>query len=123
VGTSPINLPSRDLQTLFSLGTVGGLSDGQLLGRFAARREEAAFEALIQRHGPMAWGVCRRILRDHHDAEEAFQATFLVLARKAPTIAHRELVANWLYAVAYETDAGRPYRRRSTDLPVTSSVG
>jgi RNA polymerase sigma-70 factor (ECF subfamily) len=103
VGTSPIGTLNQDLQTLFGVGTVGGLSDGQLLGCFAARRDEAAFEALIQRHGPMVWGVCRRILRDHHDAEEAFQATFLVLARKAPSIAHRELVANWLYAVAYKT--------------------
>lgn len=100
MGTNPINLPERDLRTLFSVGTLGGLSDGYLLGRFAIHREEAAFEALIQRHGPMVWGVCRRILRDHHDAEEAFQATFVVLARKAPSIAHRELVVNWLYAVA-----------------------
>lgn len=103
MGIRPINIPSRDLQTLFSVGTVGGFSDGQHLGRFAARRDEAAFETLIRRHGPMVWGVCRRILRDHHDAEDAFQATFLVLARKAPSIADRELVANWLYAVAYKS--------------------
>ena len=51
----------------------------------------------------MVWGVCRRILRDHHDAEDAFQATFLVLARKGHSIAHRELIANWLYGVAYQT--------------------
>ena len=65
----------RDLQTLFSCGTVGGLSDEQLLDRFVARREEAIFEEIIQRHGTMVWGVCRRVLRDHHDAEDAFQAT------------------------------------------------
>src|SRR5262249_22929983 len=64
---------------------------------------EAAFEALVVRHGPMVWGVCRRTLRDPNDAEDAFQATFLVLARKAPSIAHRELVANWLFAVARKT--------------------
>src|SRR5579871_3855392 len=98
-----MSVASRDLQALFSVGTFGGLPDGRLLERFAAHREEAAFESLIHRHGPMVWGVCRRILRDHHDAEDAFQATFLVLARKGHSIAHRELVANWLYGVAYQT--------------------
>jgi RNA polymerase sigma factor (sigma-70 family) len=98
-----MNVASPDLQTLFSMGTLGGLSDGRLLERFAAQRDEAAFEALVRRHGPMVWGICRRVLRDHHDAEDTFQATFLVLARKAHSIAHRELVANWLYGVAYQT--------------------
>jgi RNA polymerase sigma-70 factor (ECF subfamily) len=98
-----MSIASRDLQTLFSVGTLGGLPDGKLLERFAAHREEATFEALVRRHGPMVWGVCRRILRDHHNAEDAFQATFLVLARKGHSIAHRELVANWLYGVAYQT--------------------
>jgi RNA polymerase sigma factor (sigma-70 family) len=94
---------SRDLQTLFRVGSVGGLSDGKLLERFTADRDEAAFEALVVRHGPMVWGVCRRILRDPNDAEDAFQATFLVLVRKASSIARREMVANWLYAVAHKT--------------------
>jgi RNA polymerase sigma factor (sigma-70 family) len=98
-----MKVASRELQTLFSEGILGGLSDGRLLERFAAHREEAPFEALLRRHGPMVWGVCRRVLRDHHDAEDAFQATFLVLARKGHSIAHRELVANWLYRVAYQT--------------------
>jgi RNA polymerase sigma-70 factor (ECF subfamily) len=93
----------RDLRILFNIGAIGGLSDGQLLERFASQREEAAFEALVHRHGPMVWGVCRRIVRNPHDAEDAFQATFLVLARKAHSLADRELVANWLYAVAYKT--------------------
>jgi RNA polymerase sigma factor (sigma-70 family) len=94
---------SRDLETLFGEGAIGGLSDEQLLGRFVARRDEAAFEALVLRHGTMVWGVCRRVLRDHHDAEDAFQAAFLVLAHKAASIAHREMLANWLYAVAHQT--------------------
>src|SRR5271170_1769637 len=81
----------------------GGLSDGQLLECFISRREEAAFEAIVRRHGPMVWGVCRRILGDHHDAEDAFQATFLVLLRKAGSVMPREMVGNWLYGVAQQT--------------------
>jgi RNA polymerase sigma-70 factor (ECF subfamily) len=93
----------HDLRTLFEAGTTGGLSDGELLARFVARRDEPAFEALVRRHGPMVLGVCRRILRDHHDAEDAFQATFLVLARKAWSVRPAELLASWLYGVARQT--------------------
>src|SRR5436190_24373687 len=78
-------------------------TDGQLLECFIARREPAALEALVRRHGVMVWGVCQRILRSHHDAEDAFQATFLVLLRKATTIVPREMVGNWLYGVAHQT--------------------
>jgi RNA polymerase sigma-70 factor (ECF subfamily) len=81
----------------------GGLSDGELLECFIACREEAAFEALVRRHGPMVLGVCRRVLGHGHDAEDAFQATFLVLVRKAASIVPRELVGSWLYGVAYRT--------------------
>src|SRR5437667_1066762 len=80
-----------------------GLTDGQLLEDYLSRRDEAALAALVQRHGPMVWGVCRRVLFNHHDAEDAFQATFLVLVRKAASIASRELLANWLYGVAHQT--------------------
>jgi RNA polymerase sigma factor (sigma-70 family) len=77
--------------------------DGTLLDRFAARRDEAAFAALLQRHGPMVYGVCRRVLGDSHDADDAYQATFLVLVRKAGSIARPELLGNWLYGVAFRT--------------------
>jgi RNA polymerase sigma factor (sigma-70 family) len=90
-------------------------SDGELLGAFLARREATAFEALVRRHGPMVLGVCRRILRQAHDAEDAFQATFLVLVRKAASIVPRQGVGNWLYGVAYRTalDARRLRARRN----------
>jgi RNA polymerase sigma factor (sigma-70 family) len=79
-----------------------GMTDGQLLGRFVEQRDEAAFAALVKRHGPMVWGVCCRLL-PHHDAEDAFQATFLVLVRKAASVRPWGMVANWLYGVARQT--------------------
>jgi RNA polymerase sigma factor (sigma-70 family) len=75
--------------------------DGQLLERFVAERDESAFAALAQRHGPLVWGVCCRVLDHAQDAEDAFQATFLVLARKAGSIARHDSVRSWLYGVAH----------------------
>src|SRR5712692_5379354 len=75
----------------------GGLTDAQLLDRFLTEHDEAAFELLVWRHGPMVLRVCRRILRDAHGAEDAFQATFLTLACKAGSIGKRESVGSWLY--------------------------
>jgi RNA polymerase sigma factor (sigma-70 family) len=79
------------------------LTDAQLLERFIENRDEAAFSALVARHGSMVMGVCLRVTRNHQDAEDAFQATFLVLARKAASISSRDLLANWLYGVAHNT--------------------
>jgi RNA polymerase sigma factor (sigma-70 family) len=80
-----------------------GLTDGRLLDFFISNGDEAAFEALVRRHGPMVWGVCRRVLQNHHDADDAFQATFLVLVRKATAVVPRDMVGNWLYGVAQRT--------------------
>jgi RNA polymerase sigma factor (sigma-70 family) len=99
-----------------------GLTDGQLLERYLSSREEAAFAALLNRHGPMIWGVCRRILSRHQDAEDAFQATFLVLVCKAACITPREKVANWLYGVAHQTAVrvrATAARRRMREKQVT----
>jgi RNA polymerase sigma factor (sigma-70 family) len=92
-----------ELQAIFEGGTVAGLTDGQLLDRFVARRAEEAepaFNALVARHGPMVLRVCRGILRNHQDAEDAFQATFLVLARKAGSLWVRDSMGPWLHGVA-----------------------
>src|SRR5262249_32601116 len=86
----------QHLRRAVLLREAAGRTDGQLLEDYLSRRDEAALAALVHRHGPMVWGVCRRVLGDHHDAEDAFQATFLVLVRRAAAIASRELVANWL---------------------------
>lgn len=81
--------------------TLEEQTDTQLLKRFAQQKDQTAFTALVKRHGPMVLAVCRRVLHDSHDADDAFQATFLVLVRKAGSIARPELLGNWLYGVAY----------------------
>lgn len=96
-------------------------TDGQLLQCFTGRQDEEAFTELVRRHGPMVLGVCRQMLRDEQDAEDAFQATFLVLARKASSIRMPEALPNWLYGVATRI-ANRARlaigRRRSREVPL-----
>jgi RNA polymerase sigma factor (sigma-70 family) len=89
------------LRRMVSLPCAGGLSDAELLQQFVAKRDEAAFEVLVWRHGPKVLGVCRHVLRHEQDAEDAFQATFLVLVRKAGSIGKRQAVGSWLSRVAY----------------------
>jgi RNA polymerase sigma factor (sigma-70 family) len=98
-----MNLVIRHLRTAALQAEGPGLTDGQLLECFVSRRETTALEVLVRRHGPMVWDVCRRILGNHYDAEDALQATFLVLVRKAGSVTPREMVGNWLYGVAHQT--------------------
>jgi RNA polymerase sigma factor (sigma-70 family) len=104
----------RHLRDLFHDGTTVGLGDGQLLARYAADRDEAAFAALVVRHGPMVLATCRAVLRHEPDVEDAFQATFLVLAKKARTVRAGEALGGWLHRVAYRASvqAGAESRRR-----------
>src|SRR4051794_12054548 len=102
------NQAFRQIRTLYALVSVGGLTDAQLVERFLDRHgphREEAFAALVHRHGPMVLGVCRRMLRGPADAEtdDAFQAVFLVLARKAGTVRRAEGLRPWLYGVAVRT--------------------
>jgi RNA polymerase sigma factor (sigma-70 family) len=98
--TSPV---LRQLRRAALVQQGAGLSDGQLLRAFLNDHDECVFEALVRRHGPMVMGVCRRILRHTQDAEDAFQAAFLVLVRKAASLAGREIVGDWLHGTALRT--------------------
>lgn len=95
------NTLQHQIDRLLKSGTLTGLTDAELLERYLTLRDEVAFEALVRLHGPMVLGLCCRLLRDRQDVEDAFQATFLILVRKAPTLRDRTLLANWLYGVAY----------------------
>jgi RNA polymerase sigma factor (sigma-70 family) len=104
MGTGRHDDGSRHVRMLFNVGTVGGLTDGQLLEWFteqSGETAELAFAALVDRHGPMVLGVCRSVLRDPHSAHDAFQATFLVLVRRAKSLWVRDSLGPWLYQVAY----------------------
>lgn len=102
MGGPSVNRLASQLGRLFDRGTVTGLSESQLLDAFVNRKDEAAFEAIVNRHGPMVLKVCRQLLRNPADVEDAFQATFVVLVLRASTLKRKELLANWLYGVAYK---------------------
>src|SRR5437762_1303503 len=93
----------RHLQELIGCQRDREVTDAQLLQRYVGQRDESAFAALIQRHGRLVWSVCYSVLHHEHDVEDAFQAAFLVLARRAGSIRRGQTVASWLYRVAYRT--------------------
>src|SRR5580765_438678 len=114
----------QHLRMVAAVQTSRVLSDSELLERFVAARDEAAFAVLIERHGPMVLGVCRRALPNFHDAEDACQATFLVLARKAASVRKKTSLSSWLHGVACRVasklkrdHARRTRREREVDAP------
>src|SRR5262245_36539804 len=117
-GTDPLSLTTHLRRMAAEASSTGGLPDAELVRRYAERHDEAAFEVLVWRHGPMVWATCRRVLRHQQDAEDAFQATFLALARSARSRGTGQAVAGWLYRVA--VNAGlklRAKRRLGAELP------
>src|SRR5262245_25344800 len=125
-------LPSvcRYIRRLAGASPSDNQSDRQLLEQFVADRDEDAFAALLKRHGPLVLGVCRQVLGDLHEAEDAFQATFLVLARKAKSIRRSESLGPWLYRVAIniartaKANAAQrqAHERRAAAMSQTSSL-
>src|SRR5262245_1945898 len=115
----------RQVRKLATPGDLPAAPDSDLLARFRATGDEAAFATLVRRHGPLVMGVCRRVLRHHQDAEDAFQATFLLLARKAASIRRRAALARWLYGVARRVaaDARRAAARRQARERRATNVG
>jgi RNA polymerase sigma factor (sigma-70 family) len=110
------------LQTLFEAGTAAGLPDPLLLERFITGRDGGAFEAIVARHGPMVLGLCRRMLTNTSDTEDAFQATFLILVRRAGTLRDRQRLGPWLYGVAHRVAVrarAQAARRHSRERQVT----
>src|SRR5450759_1788901 len=120
----PLNGVLQQNRKIAAVHTYRGFSDRDLLERFVNARDEAAFTVLIERHGPMVLGVCRRALPNFHDAEDACQATFLVLARKAASVRKKTSLGTWLHGVACRVAANlkrdharRKTRERSVDAP------
>ena len=122
MATGQWSIVLRHVQRLFQGGSLSGLSEGQLLERFASTRDEVAFEAILARHGPMVLGVCRGVLDDAHDVDDAFQATFLILVKKAGSLRDTDLLGQWLYGVARRvalrarSDASRRKARERSEV-------
>src|SRR5262249_11821729 len=118
----------RQVRTIAGAGQAP--TDAELLDAFRARRDEGAFAALVRRHGPMVLGVCTHVLRQAEDAEDAFQATFLVLARNATSIRKGEALASWLHGAAYRAAMNakraatrrRVHERRAKTMPPGDSL-
>src|SRR5438270_140737 len=109
------------MRSVLAMRETEGLTEADLWERYVQERDEAAFETLVRRHGPMVLGVCRRILRNEQDAEDAFQATFLVLVRRAASIQSPATLAAWLHGVAHRTALearGTSARRRAIEAAV-----
>src|SRR5271168_3870494 len=121
MATGPMSAVIKRLRQGMLARQGESLTDAHLLDSFLADGDPIAFQALVQRHGPMVLGVCRRALGHVQDAEDAFQATFVVLVRKAASIEPRDAVGNWLYGVAYRTALeakARIARRRTREIQV-----
>ncbi len=124
MSTSQLSEVMQHLRRAGLLQGAAQFTDAHLLESFIVRRDAAALEALVRRHGPMVWGICRRLLGNHHDAEDAFQATFLVFVRKAASIQDRPNLGNWLFGVARRTALKAKairskWRVRETPMAVT----
>src|SRR5438067_1134485 len=103
MATQQLSRVVQHLRGMLAMEDAAGVPDADLLKRYVHEHDEAAFEMLVRRHGPMVLGVCRRLLHNPHDAEDAFQVTFLVLVRKASALHSPGTIGNWLYGVAYRT--------------------
>ncbi len=118
----------QHLRDLFGPGTATGMPDGQLLARFSSSNDAVAFEALVARHGPMVLATCRAVLKSEHDVEDAFQTTFLVLAKKAHSIRGGDVLGGWLHRVAYRAAVqvsveAKKRRRQEAELSAMGSRG
>jgi RNA polymerase sigma factor (sigma-70 family) len=130
MATGQVHPVIRYIRKLAGAGPAGEASDATLLARFIKERDESAFAAIVDRHGPMVLNICRRMLNDAHEVDDVFQAVFLVLVRKAGSVGKPELLANWLYGVACRTAAkarGQAYRRQArvkeiVDMPATDTT-
>jgi RNA polymerase sigma factor (sigma-70 family) len=128
MAASRVRASWRSLDALFTAGTLGSLTDGDLLERFRSEPGAGgheAFRILVDRHGPMVLGLCRSVVRDPHEADDAFQATFLVLVRKAGTIRRRDTIGPWLHGVAArvaQRARQRSARRIGRELPLADDI-